>query len=1147
MSEDCGNTQFAYILDHIDGSLTKIISINDYLSKREELKDKLLVCKNKHRLIACECTIKQSYFRHYKENLMSNWHKNWQKLFEHTEITIGHNRADAVVGNNILEFQYSHISKNDVKNRYDNSLKHNKELYWVIECNNSVSITEIGDKFLLEFYADYWKYENFKCHNFIFLNIDNKLFKINPNDVKSHMIDVSEYKLDYEFTTAIQNNVNIWNDEEIHQCSLYWNQMGAGCGKTYKSIQLLETSEEFKHKDTFIYLTKAHSAKEVIYNELKDQYQQGKLQSLSITNEEERKQYKIEYIKINSEKQYTIIIGTIDSFTYSIGDKTAKGNDYFSEIVKSIKNGHIDASDSGLIKYAQTNITLNKNCLIIIDEAQDLPPIYIEAMYSIMRNNYIDIYLIGDKLQSIYGDDNIYTFLENKIHELPNINIYKSNGVNHVMRFHNNQFKDFVNNLIDFDKYNLPKIAQICNGECCKYVHEDDIQPYTIFLSTHSFYNTEENLKKIDTIINSIILHMTQEIVKYKYLPNNFMFIFPILTKNLLASRLESKLQNFWIDIFNCKGYQKHVLKKNKYWRNKINDKKYYQYVFLHKSEENKPIDLKESENATRILSIHASKGNGCECVFLLGLTESALSLLSRQKYEKDGENLVYDSLLHVAITRQKKTLYIGIEENNDEIYKLFKEQIKFEENKLIQPNAYLSTSNKISDVVDYIINSKFETILEFIEKNNYENKLPQLEENRPLVDWGHHIIRMSIFEYYIMYSIINNEDFDDDSKSHDQFLTILSKVSDLNILPKLYVEYCKILNDISKKLKKFEIITTIPILKFAYSDNSQYYEYNNLILKIIKNIQKKIKLNKKQVPDLDPLECIIYCHIRNIYGSGKFTEISIMDIYNILHNYNKSNKFIAISDLKQFQDNITKITEHFEKTKIIKNIYDNYKKYISEQFGDSKFIYNIDHCIKYNGKNNDFKTYGTKYMIAYSDKEVINFILVPQFNKLNFYKIIVKGLIETYILSNPIEKDGHRYKNKDIYTCIMSLDSEDPIFYKFDIDQELINSLIKDFLYEKYSVEHKRIYNLYNWCRYNKEKGYTGLLYTIKCLEDINNGSNYIIDFLKKIQYLSKEEIKLILISEHSEELFIKKLDEHLINSIEIYLGYNKDECVEY
>jgi hypothetical protein len=249
------------------------------------------------------------------------------------------------------------------------------------------------------------------------------------------------------------------------------------------------------------------------------------------------------------------------------------------------------------------------------------------------------------------------------------------------------------------------------------------------------------------------------------------------------------------------------------------------------------------------------------------------------------------------------------------------------------------------------------------------------------------------------------------------------------------------------------------------------------------------------------------------------------MDIYNILHNYNKSNKFIPINDLKQFQDNITNITKHFEKTKIIKNIYDNYKKYISKNFDNSKFVYNIDHYIEYNGKNNEFKIYIKKNMIAYSDKEVINFILVPQFNKLNFYKIIINGLIETYLLSNHTEKDDHRYKNKDIYTCIMSLDSEEPIFYKFEKNQELFNTIIKDFLYTKYSVEHKKTYKLYNWCRNNKKDGYTGLSYTIKCLEDANNETNYIVDFLKKIQYLPKEEIKLILISENSEELFIKKI----------------------
>ena len=69
------------------------------------------------------------------------------------------------------------------------------------------------------------------------------------------MYDVNEYKTKEEFIQSIKNKVNIWSDDELSQCVLYHNQRGAGCGKTYESIQLLDKSETFKHKDTFIFLT----------------------------------------------------------------------------------------------------------------------------------------------------------------------------------------------------------------------------------------------------------------------------------------------------------------------------------------------------------------------------------------------------------------------------------------------------------------------------------------------------------------------------------------------------------------------------------------------------------------------------------------------------------------------------------------------------------------------------------------------------------------------------------------------------------------------------------------------------------------------------------------------------------------------------
>ena len=154
------------------------------------------------------------------------------------------------------------------------------------------------------------------------------------------------------------------------------------------------------------------------------------------------------------------------------------------------------------------------------------------------------------------------------------------------------------------------------------------------------------------------------------------MFIFPIVNeKNKFLTLLYPALQQFWVDFFaNPKSYTDLVLenmRKSDYWTYKLvereNDSNYYQYVYWHRSENNQPINLNESSDSTRILSIHASKGNGCECVYFLGLSEFMLTC------HTDGikNTLVYESLLHVGITRQKKYLFIGYDgKTNDDICK---------------------------------------------------------------------------------------------------------------------------------------------------------------------------------------------------------------------------------------------------------------------------------------------------------------------------------------------------------------------------------------------------------------------------------------------------------------------------------------------
>jgi hypothetical protein len=518
---------------------------------------------------------------------------------------------------------FSHKSK--CSNNIQEQLKYMKSILDVgLTIHKHCSICSIYHKIIINT-------TNNIIHNSSILCYEN-------NEIK-YIIELGYIKHKNEWYKIDINRVDINNQytynytcDDCKYGQVYFNQRGAGCGKTYESIQLLN-KEVFNNKKIILFLTKTHSAKEVIYGELKEQYAANKLYNMSLISETLEKKYKLVFNRNDSE--LIILIGTIDSFTYTIYDKTDKidEKDPYNDIIKKIHEGKIMQE----INYANTQININCETLIIIDEAQDLGKNYMEAFITIVNKTQTDLYIIGDKLQSIWYTNNIYTCIE----EADTDKITKSEGINKVMRFHNEQFKYFVNSLVPYHKYGLPKIEKICDRPCA-YDHET-IKPYTVF-DLPSGYRTD--IDDMDTIIAKIKGYMIKEIDKYNYKPNNFMFIFPILKKNTFAHILTLELNNFW-----CEKYNKR-------------DK----YVFLHKSEPGQIINLKESEQATRILSIHTSKGTGCEVVFVLGITEHALNIFSRQT-----DNIIYNSLLHVAVTRQKKAIYVGIENNNDDICRRFK------------------------------------------------------------------------------------------------------------------------------------------------------------------------------------------------------------------------------------------------------------------------------------------------------------------------------------------------------------------------------------------------------------------------------------------------------------------------------------------
>ncbi len=175
------------------------------------------------------------------------------------------------------------------------------------------------------------------------------IYKISPNDVKSNMIDIEKPIEKNNFIKLLNSNDNVIHSIDIPlQCNLYIKQQGAGNGKTYGLVQKLE-SKEFEHYKYFIIVTKQHSAKYIIYNEFKKQIKNGHLKYLVIEDEkDEQKKYKIIYTNKKTNSKCEIVVSTIDSLIYKLGNQNYNDLDKFEGLVNSIVDGYIEKNNTNI-------------------------------------------------------------------------------------------------------------------------------------------------------------------------------------------------------------------------------------------------------------------------------------------------------------------------------------------------------------------------------------------------------------------------------------------------------------------------------------------------------------------------------------------------------------------------------------------------------------------------------------------------------------------------------------------------------------------------------------------------------------------------------------------------------------------------------
>lgn len=1129
-------------------------------------------CQKGHQLILAYGPKRKPHFRHKNScdvggNPMTLWHCEWQSHFPTTEVSfpcklnqIKERRADVVLSNNrTLEIQHSKYEKEEIDNRKHDYALHNIDIIWLVHGDNSIEIKvlEHSNRVILHFTSEYWKYESFMSYEYIYIDINSTIYKVYPNKVKSCMIDVEPGKTKEEFIESLKKGTDIWNNEPPMQCNLFIRQQGAGNGKTYGIIEMLEDDDKAGYTN-YIYITKQHSAKHIIKSEFESQQQKFQyLKNIEITLD--NKKYIIKYFNEKSGKQCQIIIATIDSFTYSIGNKEHNYYDKFEGLIYTIMEGYIESKKCGTIQFAGVNPKLNKETLSVVDEFQDPPEHYAKAMIQIMLNKCIDIYIVGDKLQSISNEKNAFTFfMEN---EFPSINIIKIEPSNICRRFIHPKLVEFVNYMIPFEKYGLPKVTPY------KEYDGPDYEPLVFFTGKRidSTIQNDKNDEVIMKEVNTIMAPYIEEVESGNRFPEDVLFVTPFTKQNPLVDALLLAINIFWKEKFTK---DPEYMQK---WDNTANIDNYYRYAIFHKSEQGSSIDLSESDKSTRMVSCHSSKGDGRKVVFLIGFNESAI-----KRFSITTNSLVYDSLLHVAITRMKEKMYIRYENNNDDIARRIN-KFRYMNGKNIcednKPNVTITNYIKYNELANNAMNQSFE---EFYENIIQHADLIQLKEEntgeKRIVDMGNHLIRYSSLFITILLEIVNKETTNDDSDLKKQIKAILHNIKESDITE---TKSMKGYYELLKQEKE------IPIIKIS-DRGKDYIMYFNIIFDICKNLQYKIKifLSGGEKLILCPMECIMLNYMIQIIRQKHRSDININDIYDLMDIYSNcfnndidghdkcvckkhfTKKCIEIKN-KKIDDMQKYLIKHYEKMQDVKNIM--------AQFHDKypKINWLIGQTINLEG-NNSFSISKKFGLIGYDSNNVVIGYIKPQFNSLNYNEILMTSIFDTYLLQNikETDEDGTRTNNydrfygKNIISCVFTLDSKEPYYIDWgNLIRENTN-IIKNTIYlnvmEKYKLDNHMVHYFYgywrlycpdedrkpsNFIKFLKEKmnEHKAKLIPYKMPTYVDDVFTYIefeLDNCKK--KTQKEEI---LTKYEASDFFLEKLEDKLDTSLKRYLGIIDDD----
>lgn len=605
---------------------------------------------------------------------VGGWHQQQQDYFskDNQEQKIGQCRADVIWNNYAIEIHDKHkMTKEEIYNKEKYYNNNNYITIWIINCNRN-SIIYQGKIKIDKLIIDLFDTSNKKYN---FYNYKGKIFNKN---------NTSKYMFEKDFYSIIKNENRIPEDKDFNKeipfytnyvkPLLFFKQMCAGSGKTFTTVkEILDNI----NNNMFIVLTKIHSAKDAIlekFNEILEDNEEIKINNILCINNKDnlkfqpknnedkekyynnvikKKYYNIEYNNKN------IIIATIDSFLYNFVDINKQDLIMHTDVFTYM------ASNLNLLNIKITNMYKNidiTNAVIYIDEAQDLHYGYENFIILLADLFNFKIVLIGDILQSLYYEKNLYS----NIITSDNWIRYIDENYNIIRRFHNPYLRDNINKL--YNKY-----KQTIKDEKIK----DNINEISIIDDKITCNNKVEN-KRFDVIfLHDCFKDKNDEFTNYivsicqKYKnPSELVFIFPFIKNNTCVVHVENILKQFYGN--NC--------------------------VYTFTSENGQPININKYKERAKIMSVHASKGQTFKNVVCIDISSNLIS----QVYKCNKKGLMCKSMKNVAYTRASDNLYIiKFNKKSNDMFKW----VKFTNSLELAESLPEKIINKINKIIPNFVN----------------------------------------------------------------------------------------------------------------------------------------------------------------------------------------------------------------------------------------------------------------------------------------------------------------------------------------------------------------------------------------------------------------------------------------------------------